>query len=288
MVGKRVRVLRVHEARLRWKVTGDLPQRLQGRRFECVTRRAKYLLFHFDDGGTLILHLGMSGNLRVMPPESPRLKHDHLEWLLEDGTVLRFNDPRRFGSVHWLQGDAATHPLLQHLGPEPLEDEFDADYLWARLRDRRIAIKPLIMNAQVVVGVGNIYASEALFVAGIRPGRVKKRRASCRPSRPCSARPCGSGARRCAITSAPMAVPATFASNCKSTSVVASPAASAAHRSASACKRSARPTGVPRVSAKRTDATDAAYARAALRSARPCDGCTHRGGGTLSPACAAL
>ena len=127
MVGKRVRVLRVHEARLRWKVTGDLPQRLQGRRFECVTRRAKYLLFHFDDGATLILHLGMSGNLRVMPPESPRLKHDHLEWLLEDGTVLRFNDPRRFGSVHWLQGDAATHPLLQHLGPEPLEDEFDAD-----------------------------------------------------------------------------------------------------------------------------------------------------------------
>ena len=175
MVGKRVRVLRVHEARLRWKVQGDLPQRLQGRRIERVARRAKYLLFHFDDGGTLILHLGMSGNLRVMPQDSPRLKHDHLEWLLEDGTVLRFNDPRRFGSVHWLQGDAAAHPLLQHLGPEPLEDEFDADYLWSRLRDRRIAIKPLIMNAQVVVGVGNIYASEALFVAGIRPGRAARR-----------------------------------------------------------------------------------------------------------------
>jgi formamidopyrimidine-DNA glycosylase len=175
VVGRRVRVLRVHEARLRWRVQGDLPRRLQGRRVEDLTRRAKYLLFHFDDGGTLILHLGMSGNLRVMPQNSPRLKHDHLEWLLEDDTVLRFNDPRRFGSVHWLQGDAAAHPLLQRLGPEPLEDEFDADYLWSRLRDRRIAIKPLIMNAQVVVGVGNIYASEALFVAGIRPGRAARR-----------------------------------------------------------------------------------------------------------------
>ena len=175
MVGRCVRLLRVHEARLRWTVPSDLPQRLQGRRFERVSRRAKYLLFHFDDGGTLMLHLGMSGNLRVLPQETPRLKHDHLEWLLEDGTVLRFNDPRRFGSVHWLQHDPSTHPLLRHLGPEPLEAEFDAEYLWSRLRDRRIAIKQLIMNAQVVVGVGNIYASEALFVAGIRPGRAARR-----------------------------------------------------------------------------------------------------------------
>ena len=175
MVGQRVRELRVHEARLRWKVAGDLPQRLQGRRIERVSRRAKYLLFHLDDDSTVILHLGMSGNLRVLPNTAPRLKHDHLEWLLENGTILRFNDPRRFGSVHWLQGDIAAHPLLRHLGPEPLEDDFDAKYLWSRLRDRRIAIKPLIMNSQVVVGVGNIYASEALFVAGIRPGRAARR-----------------------------------------------------------------------------------------------------------------
>lgn len=175
MVGQCVRALCVHEPRLRWPVPADLPQRLAGRRVERVSRRAKYLLFHFDDGGMVMLHLGMSGNLRVLPHTAPRLKHDHLEWLLENGSVLRFNDPRRFGSVHWLEGDPAAHPLLKQLGPEPLEDEFDAAYLWSRLRDRRIAIKPLIMNAQVVVGVGNIYASEALFVAGIRPGRAARR-----------------------------------------------------------------------------------------------------------------
>ena len=170
-------VLRNHK--LRWPVDRALVKTLPGKAVRDVRRRAKYLLIELD-GGTLIAHLGMSGSLRVMPVEAPWLKHDHYELRLDDGRGLRFNDPRRFGSLHWVPGDPGEHPLLAGLGPEPLEAGFDADYLADRARGRRVAIKPFLMDQRIVVGVGNIYASEALFRAGIHPrraaGRVSRER----------------------------------------------------------------------------------------------------------------
>lgn len=132
-------------------------------------RRAKYLLLE-TDVGTMILHLGMSGSLRVLPTSTPRIAHDHVDIELDSGQTLRFNDPRRFGSLLFAL-DPASHPLLKSLAPEPLESEFDGEYLWKITRRRKVAIKQLIMNARLVVGVGNIYASEALFRARIRPRR---------------------------------------------------------------------------------------------------------------------
>jgi formamidopyrimidine-DNA glycosylase len=123
----------------------------------------------------LLVHLGMSGSLRVLPAGEPRRSHDHFDLLLAPaGLTLRYNDPRRFGSLHYLTGLVEEHPLLQALGPEPLGDDFDAAYLHRRSRGRRVAVKLLIMNSHIVVGVGNIYASEALFCAGIRPGRAAR------------------------------------------------------------------------------------------------------------------
>ena len=133
-------------------------------------RRAKYLLLE-TDAGTLILHLGMSGSLRVLPAATPRIAHDHVDIELDSGQTLRFNDPRRFGSLLFTTDDPALHPLLKSLAPEPLEDEFDGEYLWKITRRRAVAIKQLIMNSRLVVGVGNIYASEALFRARVRPRR---------------------------------------------------------------------------------------------------------------------
>lgn len=146
-----------------------------GRRLLGVGRRAKYLLFEIEGGLTLILHLGMSGSLRVLPAGEPRRTHDHLDLVLDSGQALRFNDPRRFGSLHCTREDPALHPLLRRLAPEPLGPDFTADYLWRVTRGRRVAIKSLLMNAELVVGVGNIYASEALFRAGIRPRRQARR-----------------------------------------------------------------------------------------------------------------
>jgi formamidopyrimidine-DNA glycosylase len=171
-VGKqRISRLSLYERRLRWPVERCLPENVTGLRICAVIRRAKYLLFELEHQQWLLVHLGMSGSLRVVTPDTPRLKHDHFEIELESGLLLRFNDPRRFGSLHRLEGDPNQHPLLAELGPEPLSVAFDADYLWSRLRKRRVAIKSLIMNANIVVGVGNIYASEALFLAGVRPTR---------------------------------------------------------------------------------------------------------------------
>lgn len=170
--GRRVCALRVHESRLRWKVDPSLARRVAGTHITAVERRAKYLLLRLDDGATLILHLGMSGSLRVLPTDTPHRKHDHFDIELDSGQTLRFNDPRRFGSLHRVEGAPAEHPLLCKLGPEPLDDAFDTQYLWERTRKRRVAIKPFVMNAAIVVGVGNIYASEALFHAHIRPGRA--------------------------------------------------------------------------------------------------------------------
>ena len=159
---------------LRWPVPHGLARTLRGLRLDAVERRAKYLLFRFQSG-TLLLHLGMSGHLRVVPADTPTEKHDHLDIVFEGDRCLRFNDPRRFGSVHWTRDEPGAHALLKGLGPEPLTDDFDGDYLFEESRRRRLAIKLFIMNARIVVGVGNIYASEALFLAGIRPGRAAGR-----------------------------------------------------------------------------------------------------------------
>ena len=162
----------VRQPQLRWPVP-DLDQLLAGQTVRAVERRAKYLLLRFDHG-SLIIHLGMSGSLRVLPANSPPRPHDHVD-LLFGARCLRLHDPRRFGAILWADGDPLDHPRLQALGPEPLSDDFTGDYLRARARGRRVAIKSLLMDGRVVVGVGNIYATEALFHAGIHPARVAGR-----------------------------------------------------------------------------------------------------------------
>jgi len=163
----------VRNPRLRWPVPDDLETRLTGRVLHTLTRRGKYLLFDFG-AATQIVHLGMSGSLRFAEAGEPAALHDHVDWLFDDGTLLRLRDPRRFGAVLWTE-DANTHPLLAHLGPEPLTPAFDAAYLYAHCQRRSAAIKQVIMDAQTVVGVGNIYASESLFHAGIRPATAARR-----------------------------------------------------------------------------------------------------------------
>ena len=169
-VGRRIVALQLHEPRLRWRVDGTIPDRIRGRRILHAKRRAKYLLLE-TESGTLLLHLGMSGNLRVLPATTPRLTHDHFDLLLDSGNTLRFNDPRRFGSLHYTADDPNEHPLLADLAPEPFDPQFNTDYLWRITRKRRVAIKQLLMNSKLVVGVGNIYANEALFRAKVRPRR---------------------------------------------------------------------------------------------------------------------
>jgi formamidopyrimidine-DNA glycosylase len=164
----------VREPRLRWRVPDDLSAIASGQRVQQVRRRAKYLLLDLERG-SMIVHLGMSGSLRIMPRTVTPLAHDHVDIVLDSGDCLRFNDPRRFGCLLWTADDPLLHPLLKSLAPEPLSDEFDAEYLAAAAKGRSVAIKQLIMNSQVVVGVGNIYASEALFQAGILPTRSAAR-----------------------------------------------------------------------------------------------------------------
>jgi formamidopyrimidine-DNA glycosylase len=168
--GRRIVALAVYEPRLRWRIQEDVPQQVAGQRILHVARRAKYLLLELESG-TLMLHLGMSGNLRVLPADTPRLTHDHLDLVLDSGSTLRFNDPRRFGSLHYARGNVLEHPLLADLAPEPFDAAFNTEYLWGITRRRRVAIKQLLMNSKLVVGVGNIYANEALFRAKIRPRR---------------------------------------------------------------------------------------------------------------------
>ncbi len=168
--GRRIAAFNIHEPRLRWRIREDLPGLLAGQRIVRAGRRAKYLLLELETG-TLLLHLGMSGSLRVLPADTPRLPHDHFDLILDSGNTLRFNDPRRFGSLHYTSGDPGEHPLLAKLAPEPLTPQFNTDYLWRITRGRRVAIKQLLMNSHLVVGVGNIYASEALFRAKVRPRR---------------------------------------------------------------------------------------------------------------------
>jgi formamidopyrimidine-DNA glycosylase len=170
VVGRRIRRLLVHDRRLRWPVDPELAATVQGSTVRRAGRRAKYLLLQ-TDVGTLILHLGMSGSVRVLPQDTPRIAHDHVDIELDSGQTLRFNDPRRFGCLMFTAQDPGEHPLLRQLAPEPLEETFDGEYVWKITRRRSVAIKQLIMNSHLVVGVGNIYASEALFRARIRPRR---------------------------------------------------------------------------------------------------------------------
>jgi formamidopyrimidine-DNA glycosylase len=169
---RRRRIVRValYERRLRWPVAARLAASVAGQRLQRVGRRAKYLLLELE-AGTLLLHLGMSGNIRVVPAHEPRRAHDHFDLVLDSGKALRFNDPRRFGSLIFTRADPLAHPLLRRLAPEPFSAAFDAAYLYRITRRRRVAIKQLLMNSQLVVGVGNIYASEALFRARILPRR---------------------------------------------------------------------------------------------------------------------
>ncbi len=164
----------VRERRLRWPIDKRFEASVRGHTIHRIDRRGKYLLIGFDSG-TAIVHLGMSGSLRMLPAGTPPRTHDHWDLVLDTGQVLRFHDPRRFGSLHWAVGDPLLHPLLAKLGPEPLSTAFDAAYLHRATRKRSVAIKHLIMNSQIVVGVGNIYASEALFRARISPRRAARR-----------------------------------------------------------------------------------------------------------------
>jgi formamidopyrimidine-DNA glycosylase len=174
VAGRMISKVVVREPRLRWRVPQELAREAVGQRVRDLRRRAKYLLFDLERGA-MILHLGMSGSLRLAPCGAEPLTHDHVDIVLDSGLCLRFNDPRRFGSLLWTTKDPLTHPLLRALAPEPLADEFDGAYLARMARGRRVAIKQFLMNSRVVVGVGNIYASEALFRAGIRPRRAAGR-----------------------------------------------------------------------------------------------------------------
>ena len=179
IVGSTVATVVVRDRRLRWPVPAELPRKLAGRPIRDIRRRAKYLLIAVGKG-TVLVHLGMSGSLRLLDTHAPPLPHDHVDIVLDDGRCVRYRDPRRFGCWLWTEADPAHHRLLAHLGPEPLEPEFDGAWLHARLRGRTAPIKNLLMDSRIVAGVGNIYANEALFIAGIDPrrggGRVSRRR----------------------------------------------------------------------------------------------------------------
>ena len=163
----------IRERRLRWPVAKDVDRNLPGQTVTSVGRRAKYLLINTEKGSA-ILHLGMSGSVCIVDRDTPASIHDHVDIEFTSGLMLRYRDPRRFGSLHWSR-NPLSHPLLKELGPEPLGDEFSGDYLWQKSRGRKVSIKQFIMNAHIVVGVGNIYASESLFMAGINPRRAAGR-----------------------------------------------------------------------------------------------------------------
>lgn len=160
----------VREAQLRWLIPEEFAYIVSGLKIENISRRGKYCLLNTAIG-SVILHLGMSGNLRIVNTSTAIKKHDHVDFIFSDNIILRFNDPRKFGAVLWAQGDALQHSLLKNLGPEPLTDDFSGHYLYQRTQKRTKAIKTFIMDGQIVVGVGNIYASESLFNAGIAPTR---------------------------------------------------------------------------------------------------------------------
>jgi formamidopyrimidine-DNA glycosylase len=172
--GQQVVAVIVRQPRLRWPIPSQLKQKFTGQIILTVERRAKYLLLG-TQCGTVILHLGMSGSLRILDACTPPQAHDHVDFVLSEQRVLRLRDPRRFGALLWIEDDPMLHPLLRDLGPEPLSDGFDGDYLYERSRAHRVAVKAFIMNSHIVTGLGNIYANEALFHAGIHPHRAVNR-----------------------------------------------------------------------------------------------------------------
>jgi formamidopyrimidine-DNA glycosylase len=177
ILGRTITGWTLRQPRLRWPVI--LPDALRGERIRAVVRRAKYLVIE-TAGGSLIVHLGMSGSLRLTRADAEPGPHDHVDLQIDGDRVLRLTDPRRFGSIHYQGDDWRSHWLIRDLGVEPLDNEFDGDFLHRAARKRRVAIKLLLMDARVVVGVGNIYANESLFLAGIRPrvaaGRINRDR----------------------------------------------------------------------------------------------------------------
>ncbi|GGD49781.1 bifunctional DNA-formamidopyrimidine glycosylase/DNA-(apurinic or apyrimidinic site) lyase [Pseudoxanthomonas indica] len=182
--GRLIQAVTLRRPDLRWPIPAEVARDLPGQRITGVRRRAKYLLMDVESGDSALLHLGMSGSLRVLPADTAVRAHDHVDIALAAkgrgaGQVLRFNDPRRFGSLLW-QPAGQTHELLQGLGPEPLSDDFDGDYLFELSRGRKAPVKTFLMDQAVVVGVGNIYAAESLYRAGISPlraaGRVSRER----------------------------------------------------------------------------------------------------------------
>lgn len=182
---KIIRVI-VRENRLRWPIPDCLDKVLLKKRFQRIERRGKYLLLYAEmaesdaGNGVVIIHLGMSGCLKIVDVNAAAVKHDHVDIIFANNRCLRLHDPRRFGALLWEPNDPMQHDLLKHLGPEPLDAEFDGTVLYKGSRGRRVAIKQFIMNSRIVVGVGNIYANEALFMAGIDPlrcaGRISKAR----------------------------------------------------------------------------------------------------------------
>jgi formamidopyrimidine-DNA glycosylase len=171
VLGQTVAGVIVRQRQLRWPVPEDLEERLKDKEILTLQRRGKYLLF-IVDSGALLVHLGMSGSLRITAVDEPLKKHDHIDLLLAQGASLRFHDPRRFGCLLWAEGNPPAHPLLDSLGPEPFDPQFSGEYLHEAGQGRIAAVKTFIMDSHLVVGVGNIYANESLFRAGIDPRRA--------------------------------------------------------------------------------------------------------------------
>lgn len=174
VVGRTVTELVVRNPRLRWRVPQKILRELPGHKILSIVRRGKYLLLK-SAAGTAILHLGMSGSLRVTACANPAQAYDHVDIVLDSGDCLRLRDPRRFGALLWTRDDPYQHALLRHLGPEPLSADFSGDYLFEKSRGRKRAIRDFLLDGRVVAGIGNIYANEALFAAGLRPARAAGR-----------------------------------------------------------------------------------------------------------------
>ena len=168
--GKKIEQVIIYQPKLRWPIPVNLPQLIKGKTINDITRRGKYLLFHFKNG-TMLIHLGMSGSLRLTHNKVEKDPHEHIEFIIGNKYSLRLRDPRRFGAVLWTSSDPAHHLLLDKLGPEPLEKEFKPAYLYEKSRKRKTSIKDFLMNSHIVAGLGNIYVNESLYVAGIRPTR---------------------------------------------------------------------------------------------------------------------
>jgi formamidopyrimidine-DNA glycosylase len=170
LLNKTISDITIRQHKLRWPIPKNLPALAEGKKIRQVCRRAKYLYLQLDNG-CIIIHLGMSGSLRICTSKTPPEKHDHIDIRVSNGKILRLRDPRKFGCVLWTSAAINEHKLIKPLGPEPLDDKFNADYLHNKANKRQCSIKALIMNSHIVVGVGNIYASESLFKAGINPKR---------------------------------------------------------------------------------------------------------------------